>query len=730
MDNVTLQDELLPRSAAERNDFLVGRWYAIKCAQRNHVRVSLAPRWFKRRRQFDHYAWNAAWRLECGRPFSEYLSWSRRYKNALEMRYVVSRVHEDNFYMLEDRYLGECFVLSLDLVRNSRFDIARWFRRQLRRRIIATYDPEVNYDGLWRLFGYENPEGRPAENHDDDDSDCVPDLDYYSDSSDDDFDDQEDPDDREEFDIFSSYNNDNTKEHEVEDLGDWSIFEDYNKWHLPAVAGMAAAQTDNETVLPSVMRTATVPKDPSRIVPNYITIVVHVNGEPARALIDTGSLCDFISSSFADQLKVKKEELATPLTVQLAALGSRTKVNYRTTVDFKYQGIKETRSFDIMNLPNHDLILGTPFLYQHRVMVGFNETRIVIGSNTALPIKGAAVRTLASRSAMLRELNLEEAREYLKSLAEPLCKTAGETNLPPLRAINHRIDLIDDDKVYPWRPARCPEAFMDQWVEKRTAYVNTGRWQVTSSRNSVPMMYIPKPSKNGEPPKLRTVIDLRARNANTKKMASPLPDIDGIMRRVASKKYRTLLDMKDAYEQTRIRPEDVWKTAFATPNGNMVSNVLQIGDINAPATHQSSMNHIFSQYIGRFMDVYLDDIVIYSHTLKEHIEHVKIVLDILKKEKFYLSAGKLEFICKRVKILGRIVDDDGIQMDPHKVDALINWKVPTNRDLLRGFLGAAGYLADDIDRVRIPMGVLHTLMSDAVPFRWDFTAYRLGVSTA
>ncbi|CAA7268279.1 unnamed protein product [Cyclocybe aegerita] len=82
-------------------------------------------------------------------------------------------------------------------------------------------------------------------------------------------------------------------------------------------------------------------------------------------------------------------------------------------------------------------------------------------------------------------------------------------------------------------------------------------------------MFIPKPAQEGEPTRLRTVIDLRARNANTKKMASPLPDIDGIMCRVASKKYRSVLDLKDAYEQVRVEPQDVWKMAFATPNGNM-----------------------------------------------------------------------------------------------------------------------------------------------------------------
>lgn len=321
----------------------------------------------------------------------------------------------------------------------------------------------------------------------------------------------------------------------------------------------------------------------------------------------------------------------TPLTVQLAVLGSRSKINYQVSAHIAYQGIREERTFDIINLSSYDLILGTPFLYQHQVMVGFNETRIVIGSNIALPIKGLAVKTLASRAARIREENLDDARAYLKELAVPLCRAAEDTGLPPLRAVNHHIELIDEERIYPWRPARCPEAFMDQWTNKCNAYIQSGRWEVSNTRNAVPMMYIPKPGKAGEPAKLRTVIDLRARNDNMKKMASPLPDIDGIMRRVAARKYRSVLDLKDAYEQVRIVPEDVWKTAFATPNGNMVSHVLQQGDANAPATYQTLMNHIFSPYIGKFMDVYLDDIVIYSSSLREHLEQSSWSLMSLKR---------------------------------------------------------------------------------------------------
>lgn len=198
------------------------------------------------------------------------------------------------------------------------------------------------------------------------------------------------------------------------------------------------------------------------------------------------------------------------------------------------------------------------------------------------------------------------------------------------------------------------------------------------------------PKLNVKPPVLRTVVDLREHNKNTHRMTSPLPDIDGVLRRTAAHKFRTMLDMKNVYEQIRVVPEHIPRTTVTTPDGNMVSKVIQIGDCNAPATYQALMNHLFSAYIGRFFDVYLDDIVIYSDSLEDHERHVKIVLDILNREKLYLSRQKLHFIQPELKLLGRVIDDEGIRMDLHKVNSVLSWKVPTNRDLLRGFIGSVG----------------------------------------
>lgn len=197
------------------------------------------------------------------------------------------------------------------------------------------------------------------------------------------------------------------------------------------------------------------------------------------------------------------------------------------------------------------------------------------------------------------------------------------------------------------------------------------------------MLLIPKVGKQKH--LLRTVVDLRARNANTRKVSAPLPSIDGILHRVAKAKFRSIIDGKDAYEQIRIIPEHVDRTTVT-------------------ATYQALMNHIFSPYIGVFMEVYLDDVIIYSESLKDHIRHVKCIIDVLKREQLYLSQSKLNFLPKIMKVLGRIIDDAGIRMDPDKVDSVTSWKTPT--------------------RIRGPMGILHTLTGATVPFRWSYTEQR------
>ena len=141
---------------------------------------------------------------------------------------------------------------------------------------------------------------------------------------------------------------------------------------------------------------------------------------------------------------------------------------------------------------------------------------------------------------------------------------------------------------------------------------------------------------------------------------------------MTGKKICSVLDLTAAYEQIRIIPEHVERSAMTTPDGNMVSQVLQMGDCNAPATYQSLMNHIFSPYLSRFLDVYLDDVIVYSDNLEDHVKHCKLAMDVLRKEKLYLNKKKLRFLPAELQLLGRVIDNEGIRMDAEKVDNVLN----------------------------------------------------------
>lgn len=145
--------------------------------------------------------------------------------------------------------------------------------------------------------------------------------------------------------------------------------------------------------------------------------------------------------------------------------------------------------------------------------------------------------------------------------------------LPPFRAINHTIPIIDEAKRYNYHLPRCPEVLRSELKDKIDRYVAAGWWEPRAVSQAAPLLCVYK--KDG---RLRTVVDLRQRNDNTVRDVTPFPDQDQIRNDVARARFRSKLDMSDAYEQTRIADEDVPKTGFATIFGTYVSRVMQQGD--------------------------------------------------------------------------------------------------------------------------------------------------------
>ncbi|GJX54859.1 putative reverse transcriptase domain-containing protein [Tanacetum coccineum] len=151
------------------------------------------------------------------------------------------------------------------------------------------------------------------------------------------------------------------------------------------------------------------------------------------------------------------------------------------------------------------------------------------------------------------------------------------------------------------------------------------------------------------------------------------------------------IDLRSGYHQLRVRDEDIPKTAFRTRYGHYEFQVMPFGLTNAPAVFMDLMNRVCKPYLDKFVIVFIDDILIYSRNKEEHANHLRIILELLKKEKLYAKFSKCDFWIHIVQFLGHLIDSQGLHVDPAKSKAVKNWTSPTTPTEIRQFLGLAGY---------------------------------------
>jgi len=186
-------------------------------------------------------------------------------------------------------------------------------------------------------------------------------------------------------------------------------------------------------------------------------------------------------------------------------------------------------------------------------------------------------------------------------------------------------------------------------------------------------------------------VDYRKLNALTVKNRFPLPIIEEILDELVGTRYFTKLDMTAGYHQIRMCAEDEYKTAFKTHHGHYHFKVMPFGLTNAPATFQCVMNEVLQPFLRKFVLVFLDDILIYSKTLDDHVTHLRAVLEKLQSHQFYLKRSKCSFAQSHIDYLCHIISQHGVATNPSKTQAMQAWPIPTKVTELRGFLGLTGY---------------------------------------
>ncbi|GKF55208.1 putative reverse transcriptase domain-containing protein, partial [Tanacetum coccineum] len=147
------------------------------------------------------------------------------------------------------------------------------------------------------------------------------------------------------------------------------------------------------------------------------------------------------------------------------------------------------------------------------------------------------------------------------------------------------------------------------------------------------------------------------------------------------------IDLRSGYHQLRVRDKDIPKTAFRTRYRHYEFQVMPFGLTNEPAIFMDLINHVCKPYLDKFIIVFVDDILIYSHNKEEHANYLRIILELLKKEKLYAKFFKCDFWIHIVQFLIHLIDSQGLHVDPEKIEAVKNWTSPTIPIEIRQFLG-------------------------------------------
>ncbi|KAH9265275.1 hypothetical protein BASA83_011173 [Batrachochytrium salamandrivorans] len=427
--------------------------------------------------------------------------------------------------------------------------------------------------------------------------------------------------------------------------------------------------------------------------------------------VDCGADDLFMDSKLASDLHIPLLKLSTPIKLRLADGDSSSLLTHRTAPLQLHIGKHvETTSFYVTNLC-HGIILGYSWLERHNPSNQLGLTYVDTSSSylslkvpefpqpigLILPSTNpgtSVVDTTVTIDAMeadvypfVETLTLSDhpvPPEILADFATVFSQSEADI-LPEHREFDCSIDLkpgVEPSHGKIYQLTREEDTVLQEWISDN---LRKGAIRSSSSPHGAPCFFVKQKDK------LRLCMDYRGLNQNTVKDRNPIPLISEMLRTLSTGKVFTTLDLRGAYNLLRIRKGDEPKTSFITKYGQFEFLVMPFGLANAPAQFQRMMNSLFREMNGKYVLVYLDDIVIYSSNMAEHKVHVRNVFKVLSDNRLFCRAEKCHFYQTEIKYLGYIISSSGVSMDPSKIKAVQEWPAPRKVRDLQVFLGFTNF---------------------------------------
>ncbi|GJY55186.1 putative reverse transcriptase domain-containing protein [Tanacetum coccineum] len=397
--------------------------------------------------------------------------------------------------------------------------------------------------------------------------------------------------------------------------------------------------------------------------PNVVTGMFLLNQHLVRVLFDSGADKSFVSISLASMLNIPPITIDTFYNIEMADgnLVSTNTVIQGAILTLLNQPFK----IDLMpiKLGSFDVVIGMDWLskYHARIICDEKVVHIPIDGETLI-IRGDRSKTrlnliscikterYISRGCQVFVAQIMEKKSDEKRLEDiPVVREFLEVfpddlpSLPPVRQVEIQIDLIPGATLVARAPYRLAPSEMQELSNQLIELADRGFIRPSTSSWGAPVLFVKKK--------------------------------DGSFRMCSS--VYSKINLRSSYHQLRVRDEDIPKTAFKTRYRHYELQVMPFGLTNAPAVFMDLMNRMCKPYLGKFVIVFIDDILIYSRNKEEHANHLRIILELLKKEKLYAKFSKCDFWIHIVQFLGHLIDSQGLHVDPAKIKAVKNWAFPT-----------------------------------------------------